>query len=98
MTLASLSRPLLAAVTFALVAAVSLGGSTGCGKVACFKWSSTQGKCPTAEEAMAQNLFGDPQCGGEIDDVDGRPEFDGELCCYDYDAVRFQNDSCPPDL
>jgi hypothetical protein len=80
------SRLLLAAAVLALP---FTGG--GCGRTACFTWSTQEGACPAQSEALA--FFSNPLCPGQITAVDSEPvnEYDGKLCCYQVTA-REQTD------
>lgn len=75
------SRLLLAAAVLAL----PLTGG-GCGRRACFTWSTQEGSCPAQSEAL--QFFSTPRCPGQITSVESAPthELDGTLCCYEVTA------------
>jgi hypothetical protein len=70
------SRLLLAAVLALPVT------SAGCGRTACFTWSTLEGACPARSDALS--FFTNPRCPGQITSVESEPVADaeGKLCCY----------------
>lgn len=81
-----LYRSLPARLLFtASVLALPLAAS-GCGRTACFTWSTQEGTCPAQSEALA--FFSNPLCPGQITAVDSEAtsDLDGKLCCYEVTA------------
>ncbi|AKT36156.1 hypothetical protein [Chondromyces crocatus] len=81
--MASLTAPLrLSALvllgTFALCAG-------GCAKIGCFDYTEQEYEafngCPSQAEAL--RVFGDPNCGGEVESVDSEAEYRDGYCCYE---------------
>jgi hypothetical protein len=74
----SSSRLLFAAATVAL--AFTAGG---CGREACFTWTSVEGSCPAQAEALP--FFSNPKCPGKVVSVDSEAtrRLDVDLCCYE---------------
>ncbi|MEP7123846.1 MAG: hypothetical protein ABJE95_23155 [Byssovorax sp.] len=64
----------------AVVALPFVGG--GCGREACFTWTTAEGMCPARSDALA--FFSNPKCPGKVTSVEseGTSELDGTLCCY----------------
>lgn len=73
----ALTRSIVAAALLALPFAEG-----GCGRTACFTWSTQEGACPSQSEAMT--FFSDPKCPGKVTAVNSAPttDLDGTLCCY----------------
>ena len=85
------SRSLLVAAVLALPFV-----GTGCGRKACFTWTTQEGACPAQSEALV--FFSNPRCPGRITSIESAPtsEHDGELCCYEVIAdEKATEGECP---